>query len=1309
MNLTNARRGLALAICLSQAISVRGDDAWEPLNEEWLDVSTVVFDPTAEGVAYAGGERADAFFKTIDGGATWTQLNAGRPPVISAAHRNHSAILIDASAPQTLYVPLYTDGIYKSTDGGESWAPRNNGLPLHLNGSSIQHMAMDPSQPQTLYAAFAAFQQNGIYKSIDGGDSWLPMNEGVDPVWHPSVFVAIDPQRPQTVYSVPRPTSRTAEILRSEDGGGAWAPFASFPTNTLLSSLFVDPADSDHIILVTGPEILQTIDGGETWTTLLESSIGRHPSVEFHPTVPGLIVVSNGGHLATTTGTDLFLSRDSGTTWSRHATGLWLWLDTPDPRCESTRLCRLVSPWGVAFDPFRTNRAVLATSIGRFFSLELSEDVAFSGATDVLPPLRRDAPVTATLTSESPEARFFTRPPTPGTVLLIELDDPDPTSANSLYSRWDANATIGRFDRAATDPQPSQRLVIPSSRSESLHVLVRGDVIEGGANEVSLTVSELELGLESASASYSGKSGDGLINVSLLGGGFDQNTEFSLEPVEVEGEGAVEIIASQMTLISTARAQVVFELLGAPTGVYSYKARNTISDAEDRLHRAFEIVDSTIGPRLEVELTGAPVARLARASRLTLAYRNTGDLQMTAPLFLISGPAGSELALPREGTLRPDEILAIGIHPNGVPGKLPPGGEGEIPILLRSASCESSRCPERFRVFAFTPGENDPVGWEKLEPPAGIDAKLWLELSADLARDIGDTWREFHEAFALQATRYSRRGVQAASAREVFRRMARQALGLPNAAILGRALLAGTQVPVAGVDIVATEDDTVVSVARTDPDGSFALEGLAPGASYELALVNHTIVDSTTGSSAVTLPDESTGDLLAFELIAEASENELDATCEPCTEDSLPERPLFPPRALFTELAARVVLIVTSWDPNDKEGPRGDVDFEPGTIRPGDTIDYTVFFENLESAGAPAQRVVIEDVLPVEIDPETVVFRELAVGGRDEQVLSIDAIGRDRSAGFSDFLDASASRLKLSFEVLQSTPGQPEEKEIPVNVDVTFDKATRVIRWEFESLTEDPLAGFLLPNDPLKQGEARVSFTASPLDDLDDETEVVNEATITFDINEPISTGQTHAVFRRDVPPGVPSFPVPTDGRAGVEPDSLLQWVAVGGTEFDVRVWSSEEPRPELPQGAALAARFFRIPEGIDPSRRYSWEVTARNDFGQTQGPVWSFTLAGGPADTLFVRGDADQSGDYDIADGFLILRHLFGARPIDGCPKSADADDSGAIEITDALRVLNFVFLRDAPPSPVALCASDTTPDAIHCERFAPCDEEGG
>ncbi|HXG19850.1 MAG TPA: putative metal-binding motif-containing protein [Methylomirabilota bacterium] len=176
-------------------------------------------------------------------------------------------------------------------------------------------------------------------------------------------------------------------------------------------------------------------------------------------------------------------------------------------------------------------------------------------------------------------------------------------------------------------------------------------------------------------------------------------------------------------------------------------------------------------------------------------------------------------------------------------------------------------------------------------------------------------------------------------------------------------------------------------------------------------------------------------------------------------------------------------------DPNAKAGSLGVstaqflVDKSP--------LSYTIHFENLETATAPAQIVTITDPLALQnLDLDTLSLGPITLG----HLTLLPAPGLSQFAGGIDLRPA---------------------QNLIVTVSASLDKSTGVLTWLFSSMnpdtgqvTDDPDAGFLPPNVNPPEGEGSVVFTVQPKAGLATGTAICNQASIVFDANAPIPTPQ---------------------------------------------------------------------------------------------------------------------------------------------------------------------------------------------------------
>jgi hypothetical protein len=115
-------------------------------------------------IAPASGLLGVNVYKSADSGSTWIAATGLTP-------QDQNALVIDRSNPSTIYAATgggyfdHNGGVFKSIDGGVTWVAANNGLPPKAGGA----LAIDPSNPSIVYVGTSGY---GLFKSIDGGASW---------------------------------------------------------------------------------------------------------------------------------------------------------------------------------------------------------------------------------------------------------------------------------------------------------------------------------------------------------------------------------------------------------------------------------------------------------------------------------------------------------------------------------------------------------------------------------------------------------------------------------------------------------------------------------------------------------------------------------------------------------------------------------------------------------------------------------------------------------------------------------------------------------------------------------------------------------------------------------------------------------------------------------------------------------------------------------------------------------------------------------------------------------------------------------
>lgn len=222
-----------------------------------------------------------------------------------------TAIAIDPNDPKVLYAGTENAGIYKSIDGGVSWLPTNNGINLY----QVSSIVVVPQNPQTIYAGTSQF---GLFKTLDGGERWSIVNKGIlQQNGRESGLITLDQTNSQRLYYV------TENLIHvSVDGAQSWRlvkPNGTCPHQIFTpQSLAVDPLDFNILFAShwdvphCTPGVYKSVDGGKIWkiTTLQEGGIAgvfiERTSVERYFV-----------YAYVSWGDRFYVSADGGETWQR--------------------------------------------------------------------------------------------------------------------------------------------------------------------------------------------------------------------------------------------------------------------------------------------------------------------------------------------------------------------------------------------------------------------------------------------------------------------------------------------------------------------------------------------------------------------------------------------------------------------------------------------------------------------------------------------------------------------------------------------------------------------------------------------------------------------------------------------------------------------------------------------------------------------------------------------------------------------------------------------------------------------------------
>jgi photosystem II stability/assembly factor-like uncharacterized protein len=234
-------------------------------------IEAIAVDTKDKCTVYASA--GNRIFKTTNCGLDWIQTWFDPKTTKTFTH-----LLVDWFNPTVLYAGTSEGDVLKSSDSGVSFQV------VKRAAAPVSSIAIHPRDSRVLYVATRG---EGIWKTMDGGQTWLPIIKQLsafDPQHRPWQ-VLFDPMDPNTMYTVLR-----FGILLSKDGGETWKALTLVnPPNAVeVRMMAVHPKNSKEIQYITPSTLVLSNDGGVTW------SAKRLPSTR----LPNILVTDpQNGHV----------------------------------------------------------------------------------------------------------------------------------------------------------------------------------------------------------------------------------------------------------------------------------------------------------------------------------------------------------------------------------------------------------------------------------------------------------------------------------------------------------------------------------------------------------------------------------------------------------------------------------------------------------------------------------------------------------------------------------------------------------------------------------------------------------------------------------------------------------------------------------------------------------------------------------------------------------------------------------------------------------------------------------------------------
>ncbi|HTB10441.1 MAG TPA: hypothetical protein VK752_02660 [Bryobacteraceae bacterium] len=304
--------------------------SWLPVADGQLatgSVGALAVSESDPNIVYAGmGEACirgnaspgDGVYKSTDAGRTWKHMGLEQTQQIGAVivnPKNPNIVFVAALGHQ--FAANEERGVYRSLDGGTTWKQVLTRGPK----AGAVDIVMDANNSNVLYASFwevyrtpysleSGGPNSGLWKSTDGGETWRDLTHanGMPRGIQGKIGVTVSPANSDRVWAIVE--ADDGGVYRSDNGGASWTRVNQDrdlrQRAWYYTHIYADPKNADSVyVLNTG--VYRSNDGGRTYTSI-QTPHGDNHDLWIDPNDPQRMIESNDGGAN--------ISFNAGRTWS---------------------------------------------------------------------------------------------------------------------------------------------------------------------------------------------------------------------------------------------------------------------------------------------------------------------------------------------------------------------------------------------------------------------------------------------------------------------------------------------------------------------------------------------------------------------------------------------------------------------------------------------------------------------------------------------------------------------------------------------------------------------------------------------------------------------------------------------------------------------------------------------------------------------------------------------------------------------------------------------------------------------------------